>query len=96
MKEKITKRIHDFFSGHLTSATSWLMSIDLILLLMLVLCALFPVLFKPALLVVDLILVGMMATFYACFVSQWRKTTRPVRKAGHVSCWALFWPLHLP
>ena len=79
MKEKITKRIHDFFSGHLTSATSWLMSIDLILLLMLVLCALFPVLFKPALLVVDLILVGMMATFYACFVSQMEEDD-PARK----------------
>ena len=73
MGEKITKRIHDFFSGHLTSATSWLMGIDLILLLMFALCTLFPILFKAGLLIVDLILAGTLAIFYACFVSKMRE-----------------------
>ena len=90
MGEKITKRIHDFFSGHLTSATSWLMGIDLILLLMFALCTLFPILFKAGLLIVDLILAGTLAIFYACFVSQ------PARNARLVSCWASFWSSRLP
>ena len=79
MGEKITKRIHDFFSGHLTSATSWLMGIDLILLLMFALCTLFPILFKAGLLIVDLILAGTLAIFYACFVSQ-MEDDDPARK----------------
>lgn len=79
MGEKITKRIHDFFSGHLTSATSWLMGVDLILLLMFALCTLFPILFKAGLLIVDLILAGTLAIFYACFVSQ-MEDDDPARK----------------
>ena len=79
MGEKITKRIHDFFSGHLTSATSWLMGVDLILLLMFALCTLFPILFKAGLLIIDLLLAGTLAIFYACFVSQ-MEDDDPARK----------------
>jgi len=73
MIEKISNVIHKFFLDHLKEATTWLSMVDAVLLLMVALCSLFPGLFKAALLVVDLMLVGAILVFYSSFVSQMEK-----------------------
>lgn len=54
MSEKISNAIRNFFESRQSSAVGWLSMIDVILFTMVALCAIFPVLFVPVLLLVDL------------------------------------------
>lgn len=79
MFEKMSATIHDFFYKNIKSAAVWLSTIDAVLLFLLVVCSVFPGLFKASLLIIDMILVGVIMVFYSCFVSL-METEDPDRK----------------
>ena len=83
MSEKISNAIRNFFESRQSSAVGWLSMIDVILFTMVALCAIFPVLFVPVLLLVDLILAGMLLMLYSGFVSIMDEST-PMRSRSKI------------